>query len=625
MPAHQTRAATGRAGDRDPALETFLRGTRSVADSVAPSGVEVAPRHARVDADFARAIAVTALPPQVGPVWLDRLLHWPTPLKVALHIRPVDNRRLLDALRRRQRDLGGELNRRAGEGRVEDPALRAAHDQVRDLREDLVNGRERLFSLGVTIGARERDEAALARTTDRLFRALRALGAEGRVLPWRQEAGLRAVLPLGRDPLGVGNNVDTSGLALMFPCNHGSLPAQAGHFLGIAPDSRSMVTWDPFDGRAFNANLCVLGKSGAGKSFFTKSVLLQACAAGQQVVAIDPEGECRALCERVGGLRLRYSVSPERTLNPLDLPLPPDQAAGDDGEDEPNPVVEGIYRAGQLVAAMVDAERRGIDGVERALISRALRDAYAGAGIAADDPASWRREPPLLRHVAAALAALPGPEARGLALRLGRYTGDGEFAALFDRPTTVRLDGPFVLFDVRDIYEDDHLLALVLQQIAGWVWGQTARVADRRPRLLAIDEAHRLVGHPAGGELLARLARRARKRYLAVLILSQNADDFIGTPAGRAVLANAAATLLLAQEPAVVGQVGDLFGLTAAERLKLVAPAKGEGFFFSLGGRVWLQVGVPPGVREILTTAPAEIARRRATESGRAPAATSGE
>ena len=93
----------------------------------------------------------------------------------------------------------------------------------------------------------------------------------------------------------------------------------------------------------------------------------------------------------------------------------------------------------------------------------------------------------------------------------------------------VRLDGPFVLFDVRDIYEDDHLLALVLQQIAGWVWGQTARVADRRPRLLAIDEAHRLVGHPAGGELLARLARRARKRYLAVLTLSQHADDFIGT------------------------------------------------------------------------------------------------
>ena len=73
----------------------------------------------------------------------------------------------------------------------------------------------------------------------------------------------------------------------------------------------------------------------------------------------------------------------------------------------------------------------------------------------------------------------------------------GPFRGLFDRPTDVRLDRPFVLFDVQDLYGDDTvpdgLRAAVIRLVTSHVWRTVRR--ERRPRLFVADEAATLLEH----------------------------------------------------------------------------------------------------------------------------------
>jgi hypothetical protein len=71
----------------------------------------------------------------------------------------------------------------------------------------------------------------------------------------------------------------------------------------------------------------------------------------------------------------------------------------------------------------------------------ALREFEAGR---AGAPATWDREPPLLRDLHAALATAPRSlVGRGLADRLEPWAA-GSYAGFFDRQTDVRLDASLV-------------------------------------------------------------------------------------------------------------------------------------------------------------------------------------
>src|SRR5436305_1556729 len=96
VPSHHKRAA------EPPPMTAqerrFARGGRNVADLVAPAAVEVARDHLRLDAQYARVLAVTGYPRTVGPGWLRPLLQSDLPLEVAVHIYPLDSAEMVRAL-----------------------------------------------------------------------------------------------------------------------------------------------------------------------------------------------------------------------------------------------------------------------------------------------------------------------------------------------------------------------------------------------------------------------------------------------------------------------------------------------------------------------------------------------
>jgi len=77
------------------------------------------------------------------------------------------------------------------------------------------------------------------------------------------------------------------------------------------------------------------------------------------------------------------------------------------------------------------------------------------------------------------------------------------------------------------------------------------------------------------------LVKRCRKYYLGVTTITQDVNDFLGSPYGKAIVTNSSMQLLLRQSPAAIDLIQKTFMLTQGERYLLLESAVGEGIFFA--------------------------------------------
>ena len=380
----------------------------------------------------------------------------------------------------------------------------------------------------------------------------------------------------------------------MLPFTSSQLAVDRGLLYGTNVHNSSLVVFDAFGPDQENANKVVFAKSGAGKSYACKVEALRALLLGIHYVVIDPEQEYERLCAAVDGQMIRLAGTSPHRLNPFDLPA---GAAGDAPRD---PLAERVLALQGLLGLMLGDRGESLDQRERGVLDRALYETYRGAGITAD-PETHGRPAPVLRDLLAVLRAASEPH--GLADRLGRYV-DGSLGRVFSEQTSAELDRPFTVFNVRDLEEELRPLATYL--IADWVWREVRR--DPRPRVLLIDEAWSLMRYPEGARLLAQLARQARKRWLGLTTVTQDVEDFLGSPEGHTVLANSSVQLLMRQDSSTIGLVDETFGLSSGERAFLLSCRKGEGLFLAKGNHIALRVEASPLEHEAATTDPAELA-----------------
>jgi hypothetical protein len=205
-----------------------------------------------------------------------------------------------------------------------------------------------------------------------------------------------------------------------------------------------------------------------------------------------------------------------------------------------------------------------------------------------------------------------GPDETDLSGRLSRYVS-GSLSSLFSDFTSVDLGSHLVVWDIREMRGELRPLAIAL--IADRVWTQ-AFYDSRTPRAFYIDEAASLIEHPAGGQFLATLSRRARKRYLRLVTMTQNPEQFVQDPWGSVVAANAAIKVLKTQDATSAAAVADRFHLTRSEQQRLLTFGSHDALVLAGGKRVIITIPASPREHALITTNPVERAGEAAMKSG---------
>jgi len=96
-----------------------------------------------------------------------------------------------------------------------------------------------------------------------------------------------------------------------------------------------------------------------------------------------------------------------------------------------------------------------------------------------------------------------------------------------------------------------------------------------------VDEAWGMMRHDDAASFLFGIAKRCRKYYLGMTTITQDVDDFMASPYGKAIVTNSSMQILLRQSPATTDIIQQTFNLTDQEKYLLLECNVGEGIFFA--------------------------------------------
>ncbi|MGW5721908.1 VirB4 family type IV secretion system protein [Amycolatopsis sp. NPDC003865] len=573
------------------------------AEAFTPDSLSIGARHLEVGNEWVASFGVTGYPQEVYPGWLAPLLTYPARLDVSVHIQPIDPVTAASGLKKQRARLESSRRHHARHDQLDDPDLDAAADDAADLSRRIARGEGRLFKFGLYLTLHSPDEQALAEEVSALRSLCASLLLDAKPATYRSLQGWVTTLPLGLDSLGLKRTFDTAAASAAFPFTSPDLPAAdptstspSGVLYGYNVGSQGLVHWDRF--ACDNHNAVVLGRSGSGKSYLVKLETLRSLYRNIQAFVIDPEDEYARLADQVGGAYVHLGAGGVR-LNPFDLPIHT-TAAG--RRTAPQDALN--RRALFLHAVLAVCLGAELPARERAVLDTALIATYANAGITTD-PRTWTRPAPVMRDLRDVLAATGDPTARDLSDRLHPFV-DGAFADLFSGPTTTTPDGHLVVFSLRDLPDELKAIGTLLTLDA--VWRRVSNPADRRRRLVVVDEAWLLMQSPEGAKFLHRMAKTFRKHWAGLTVASQDIEDFLRSELGRAIVANAATSVLLRQSPQAIDQIAATFNLSEGQRQFLLTADRGQGLLGSGTEWVAFQALASPTENLLVTTDPAELA-----------------
>ena len=96
-------------------------------------------------------------------------------------------------------------------------------------------------------------------------------------------------------------NFTTNSLSNIFPFYTKTIFDKKGVLFGKIASENSVCSIDMFKSNYLNSNMCILGSSGAGKSFFAKLLIMREYIAGKKEYIFDVEGEYSYMVNKLGG------------------------------------------------------------------------------------------------------------------------------------------------------------------------------------------------------------------------------------------------------------------------------------------------------------------------------------
>lgn len=136
----------------------------------------------------------------------------------------------------------------------------------------------------------------------------------------RQQQGFLCVGPTGRNIFGIQFErvLPASSVANLYPFNYSGKTDTNGFYLGRDKfGSNIIVDFDKRDDDKTNPCILILGNSGQGKSYLLKLILCNILESGKNVICLDPEHEYVELAENMGGCFVDL-MSGEYMINPLE-------------------------------------------------------------------------------------------------------------------------------------------------------------------------------------------------------------------------------------------------------------------------------------------------------------------
>lgn len=430
---------------------------------------------------------------------------------------------------------------------------------------------------------------------------------------FRQEDAMRSVMPFCRLNKKLfersKRNMLTSAAASCYPFTSYEMSDENGILLGVNKHNNSLVIVDIFNSRVYkNANMAILGTSGAGKTFTMQLMALRMRRKGTQVFIIAPlKGhEFLRACRNVGGEFISISPASKQCINIMEIRRT-DQTANaiiDGGINENSILAKKIQQLHIFFSLLIP----DMSHEEKQLLDEALIRTYAMKGITheneslidPDDPSRYRTMP-LLEDVYNIL--MEAPETKRMGNILNRLVHGS--AKTFNQQTNVDLSNPYTVLDISELTGE--LLTVGMFLVLDFVWDK-AKEDRTKEKAIFIDEIWQLVGagsNSLAAEFCLEIFKIIRGYGGAAIAATQDLNDFFsldGGKYGKGIINNAKTKIILNLEDDEALRVQDALNLTDAEISNIMRFERGNGLISTNSNHITVEFKASNLEKRLITT-----------------------
>lgn len=428
---------------------------------------------------------------------------------------------------------------------------------------------------------------------------------------FQQEQAFLSILPLNKLEKSIfeksKRNTLTLGAASCYPFTSFEMSDNNGILLGVNKYNNSLIIVDIFNSKIYkNANIAILGTTGAGKTFTMQLMALRMRRKNIQVFILAPlkAHEFKRACDNIGGAFIQISPASSNCINIMDIRKTDDIASE---------YLDGVTAKKSRLAAKIQSLHiffslliPDMSYEEKQLLDDALVKTYEKKGITHDnnsllDEKNQYKRMPILGDVYDIL--IENPETKRLANILNRLVHGS--ASTFNQQTNVELNNKYIVLDISELTGD--LLTIGMFIALDFVWDK-AKENRTIEKAIFIDEIWKMIGSESNtqaAEYAWEIFKVIRGYGGSAICATQDLNDHFALENGKygkGILNACKTKIVLNLEEEEAQRVKSVLNLSETEVMNITHFSRGSGLISTNNNNVTVEFKASQLEKELITT-----------------------
>lgn len=606
----------------EPEIPEMWTGQTSVLDVIAPSSVDNGSRdYIVVDGVYHSYLYIAGYGYRTRneAAWLSPLVEAGENIGISFSFKKMPRDKILSRISQKTM-LNRSRMREVGDTRQDFEELDDAISSGYYLKEGMNRAAQDFYYMSTVIEVTALDEEELEMRVADVMTLCSSMSMVAKRADYKHEQCFLSALPVLTLDADIERkarrNALTDSLAASFPFSSFEIYDEGGIFLGLNKYNRSVTILDIFDSDKYaNANGCIYGTTGAGKTFLLQNMALRFRMQGTQVFIIAPvKGhEYIDACEAIGGKYVKIAPSSKDCINIMEIrktSLSTDYEIKKDSRDD-SILAEKL----QNLMIFFTLIKSDIKQDELNLLDSAVIRTYEKFGISFENSSLFNengsfKKMPTLKDLYEEL--LSKEETKGLALMIEKFA-TGSLAS-FGRETNVDLNNKYIVLDMTEMTENLKPLGMFMALDLVWDKAKESRI---QKKVIFLDELWTLIG--SGSNRLAsayvqEIFRLIRGFGGSAIQATQDLSGCFssdGGKFGKEILNLSSFKIVLHLEEDEAFTVQKHLSLSDEETMQIIRSGRGEALLCANKNKVCIDIKASPLMYDLITTKRSDLEKRK--------------